>query len=293
LNVGTQFLGLTDARATEAGVVIIPVPFDATVCYKAGARDGPARIIEASPHMEFYDEDAGCEGAEWGIYTDIPVDPVLLPDRLASKVEKRVGEWLSRGKLPVVLGGDHSVSIGAIRAVASAYPGLTVVQFDAHTDLRDTYQGTPYSHACVMRRIWDVAKVVQVGIRSTSREEFLFLKEEGREPIWARDVETDFENSLKRLKAYLEPGPVYITIDLDVLDPSVMPAVGTPEPGGLGWYHLVDMVKCVMATAEVVGFDVVELSPLPGLHAADFLAARLVYKVISLLYAKEMSRQVT
>ncbi len=285
------FLGDSySAPPDRCGVAVVPVPFDATACYRGGAREGPGAIIAASPHMELYDEDVRCEAWRWGIHTDVPVEPVMPPDALAAAVEERTGQWLAAGVLPVLLGGDHSVSIGAIRAAASRSAGLLVVQFDAHTDLRDSYQGTRFSHACVMRRASEVAEIVQVGIRSTSSAEVEFMEANGMEPIWAREVVGDFQAALDRLLGGVEDRDIYLTIDLDVLDPSIMPSVGTPEPGGLGWYHLVDMLAAIVERARVVGFDVVELAPVPGLHAPDYLAARLVYKLLALIYSVQARR---
>ena len=277
------------AQPERANCVVIPVPFDATTCYKSGARDGPAAILAASPHMELYDEDADCQGWRWGIHTDGPVEPRLPPEAMTAAVEERVEGWLSRGRFPVLLGGDHSISIGAMRACARRFPGLVVVQLDAHTDLRDSYQGSPLSHACVMRRALEAgASICQVGIRSTSPEELAFMEERGLRPIWAREVWEDLEAAAARLLGAVAGRPIYLTIDLDCLDPSIMPAVGTPEPGGLQWYPLIHLLETVVEGGDVVALDLVELAPIPGLHAADYLAARLLYKLISLLFRRRV-----
>ena len=286
-----SFLGAAYAAPPErANCIIIPAPFDATTCYKPGARDGPGAIMAASPHMELYDEDADCEGWRWGIHTDGEVEPILPPEAMVDAVKERVARWLQRGTLPVVVGGDHSVSIGAIDAVSSRQPRLLVVQFDAHTDLRDTYQGSRFSHACVMRRASEMADILQVGIRSTSSEEIAFLKERGMDPIWARECWADLDAVARRVEETVAGRPVYLTIDLDCLDPSIMPAVGTPEPGGLDWYPLLHLLKLIVERGDVVGLDLVELAPIPGLHAADYLAARLLYKLICLIYKRRGGR---
>ncbi len=261
-------------------MVVVPVPFDATTCYRAGARHGPMHILAASPHMELYEEDLGCEVYRCGIHTTDPLEPCISPEEMAARVETRVLEILQEERLPVVLGGDHSVSIGAIRACASASGDLDIIQFDAHTDLRDQYQGSRYSHACVMKRVWSLGNVVQVGIRSTSKEEMDFLGKKGRPPFWAREILCDVDGAGERILERLGGRPAYITIDLDCLDPGIMPSVGTPEPGGLLWHHLTGLLRKITSAVSVVGFDVVELSPIPGLHAPDYLAARLVYKLI-------------
>jgi len=281
--VTLQFLNIPPPYTDRdrARVVVIPVPFDSTTTYKAGARDGPASIISASPHMEFYDEETDSEIYEWGIHTIDPVEPVLPPEEMVARVRDVAEEIIAAGKLPVTLGGDHSVSIGAIEAAHRLNGPLNIVHFDAHTDLRDSYQGSLYSHACVMRRVWSLGTVMQVGIRSLSKEEKDFLTEQQSRPIWARDLLADRNRCVDRLLRGLKDLPTYVTIDLDCLDPSIMPAVGTPEPGGLAWADITAFLKALARTTRIVGFDVVELSPIPGYHAADFTAARLVYKFLS------------
>ncbi len=230
--------------------------------------------------MELYDEELKREVYRCGIHTTEPLSPLVDPEAMVQKVEKAASEIVSEQRLPVIIGGDHSVSIGAIRAVANQYGPLDIVQFDAHTDLRDSYQGTRFSHACVMRRVWELGQILQVGIRSTSGEEAKFLGQRGKEPIWAKDILIDLDSCIKKLVGFLSGRPIYITIDLDCLDPGIMPSVGTPEPGGLQWHHLMALLSAITKTGQVKGFDVVELSPIPGLHAPDFLAARLIYRLI-------------
>ncbi len=286
--MGSQFLGLNPGSKgqEQAKVVIIPVPFDKTVCYRPGTRNGPEHIIAASPHMEFYDEEMHFSPFEAGLFTQEPVEPLLPPERTIEQVKGRVGLVLDQGKLPVVLGGEHSVTIGAVEAASERFPDLAVVQFDAHTDLRDEYHGTKYSHACTMRRIWPMAHVVQLGIRSCSAGEMDFLRSEGASmPFWAKECIFNKESVCQRLLERVQGRPIYVTIDLDCFDPSIMPAVGTPEPGGLGWYDMLFYLKA-LAKQDIIGFDVVELSPIPGLHAADFTASRLIYKFLAYLLHK-------
>jgi len=262
-------------------MVVIPVPFDHTASYKTGARDGPQAILTASKNLELYDEETGTEVYKQVFYTLEPLEPVLPVEAMVREIRKTVESVLQNGQFPIVLGGDHSVSIGAIEAACNHFGRINIVQFDAHTDMRESYSGTPYSHACVMRRVWGLGNVIQIGQRATSLEEMAFLQAENRPPIWARDVAADRKKAIYTLLNRMESLPTYITIDLDCLDPSIMPATGTPEPGGLGWFDLLECLKAILSRTQVIGFDVVELSPLPGYHAADFLAARLIYKLAS------------
>jgi len=278
-----QFLPITSQEIDRdhAKMVVIPVPFDHTASYKTGARDGPQAILTASKNLELYDEETGTEVYKQGFYTLEPLEPVLPVEAMVREIRKTVESVLQNGQFPIVLGGDHSVSIGAIEAACNHFGRINIVQFDAHTDMRKSYSGTPYSHACVMRRVWGLGNVIQIGQRATSLEEMEFLQAENRPPIWARDVAADRKQAIYTLLNRMESLPTYITIDLDCLDPSIMPATGTPEPGGLGWFDLLECLKAILSRTQVIGFDVVELSPLPGYHAADFLAARLIYKLAS------------
>ncbi len=288
--MGSQFLGLKPGpqEKERAKVVIVPVPFDRTTCYQPGARNGPECIIAASPHMEFYDEEMRFSPSEAGIFTQEPVEALLPPERTIALVKQRIGQVLDRGKLPVMLGGEHSMTIGGVEAAADRFPGLVLVQFDAHTDLRDEYQGTKFSHACTIRRIWSMAQVVQLGIRSCSAGEIRFLDSQGAAPpFWAVECISDRERVCRELLERVKGRPIYVTIDLDCLDPSVMPAVGTPEPGGLGWYDMLYFLKA-LSSQNVIAFDVMELSPIPGLHSADFTAARLIYKFLAYLLRNDL-----
>ena len=199
---------------------------------------------------------------------------------MVARVERAVAWILEQGKLPVVLGGEHSITTGAVRAVVRRYPGLSVLQIDAHADMRERYLGSPHSHACVMRRVREMVPAVSVGVRSLSEEEAGDLEAQPV-PLWSvrqfRALEGRWEPILAALTDH-----VFVTFDLDGLDPSALPATGTPEPGGLDWYEAVDLLRAVSKRSRIVGFDVVELAPLPGQVASDFLAARLVYRLIGL-----------
>ncbi len=285
-----QFLNLSpeESELSKARFVVVPVPFDSATSYKSGARDGPQQILLASPQLEFYDEETGTEPWKYGIHTINPVEPVLSFELMAQKIKQVVSTVLKEKKIPVLIGGDHSVSIGAIEAIAERYDKkINIIQFDAHTDLRDEYQGSAYSHACVIRRVWGLGNVIQVGIRSVPKEDIEFLASHDRPPIWARDVNEDRASALQRLISMLKPWPCYVTIDLDCFDPSIMPGVGTPEPGGLLWWDMLAFLKTIVRHSSVCGFDVVELCPLPGYHACEFTSARLIYKFLSYMTAKD------
>ena len=262
-------------------VVVLPVPYDLTTSYQPGARRGPAAIIEASAQLELYDDELATEPYQVGIHTLAPLGPVVSgPDAMAQRTARALTPILKAGKFPVVLGGDHAVTHGVIQAIQNRHDEFSVLQLDAHADLRDTYQGSQWSHATVGRRISERAHLVQLGVRSFSSEEAAHLKQPNVNvtSVLARtwhDAPQTVEAALDQLQ-----DPVYITIDLDVFDPSIMPATGTPEPGGLNWYQVLAVLKRVFERHTVMGCDVVELAPLPGMVAPDFLAAKLVYKLI-------------
>ncbi|HEU5230652.1 MAG TPA: agmatinase [Ktedonobacteraceae bacterium] len=278
----TQF-GAPDAPycdPTTASVTIIPAPLEYSVCYMKGTAHGPQAILNASSQMELYDEELDCCPIEVGIYTRPPLEYQGLDHATALKITgEAVREVLQRGQLPFTLGGEHSLSAPVIAAVHERYPDLTVVHIDAHGDLRDEYEGTPHSHAAIERRVVDMGiPLLEIGIRSFSPEEAAFMKTEPDVAIvWAYQMAKGVATiPWERL------GPhTYVTVDLDALDPSEMPAVGTPEPGGLFWYQLLDLFREICRRTTVVGMDLVELCPMSGQTRADFLAAKLVYKMIA------------
>lgn len=260
-----------------AKIVIVPVPYDRTSTWIKGADKGPRAIIEASANMELYDIETDSEVFRKGIYTDKPVVCKSGPEKLAKLVEKSVKQHLEEGKFTVCLGGEHSVSIGSVKAHAENYKNMCVLQLDAHSDLRDEYHGSKYNHACVMARIKEICPIVQVGIRSMDASEKVRMDK--KNVFFAEDILNSrgwIEKCVRKLSKN-----VYITIDLDVFDPSVMPSTGTPEPGGLSWYVVLALLKKVCAKREVVGFDVVELCPNRVNKSPDFLAAKLIYKLLT------------
>ena len=268
----------------RAAAAILPVPYDGTVSYRSGARDGPQAIIEASRYLELYEPDLDMEPAQWGIATLPALEPdVSGPEANIVRVEEAVGALADAGKLPIMLGGEHSLTVGAVRALAQRHPGLSVLQLDAHTDMRDSYQGSRYSHACVMRRVREIVgdgNVIQAGVRSISSEEIEHIRDAGIPGIhlYAPGRYND-PAAIDELLAGLSE-TVYVTVDLDALDPSIMPAVGTPEPGGLSWLETLGILRAVAQRSHVIGFDVMELAPNEGPTHAAFTAARLTYKLI-------------
>ena len=280
-----RFLALDEELASwaKARVAVLPVPYDATTSYRPGCRLGPGAIIEASRYVEEYDEELGWEPCSVGIYTCPEVEPVAGdPKAMLDRVEAVVSYLISQEKLVALLGGEHTLTTAAVRAHVAAFGPLSVLHLDAHLDLRDTYHDSAFSHACVMRRVWEVAPVVAVGARSCSGPEHRWLAERGGACFWAADA-TGAEAWAEAICESLGQR-VYVTIDLDVFDPSVMPSVGTPEPGGLGWAEVKLLLKTVAARRRVVGFDLMELSPIPGLSAPDVLAAKLAYKMVGYLF---------
>jgi len=283
-----NFAGLGKKRAqwSTAGVAVIPVPYDLTTSYRSGTRSGPLAIIEASTHMELFDDEINAEIADVGICTLNLVEPVTSsPDKMISRVAGVVSSVIREDKFPVVLGGEHSITLGAVTALSSRFPDFGVVQLDAHADLRDQYQGSKYNHACIGRRISERFPLTQIGIRSLCSEEHLFLENSGISTYYSGDI---YGNSswIEPCVANL-PETIYITIDLDVLDPSIMPSVGTPEPGGLLWYDVLYLLRTLAEKKTIIGFDIVELCPMPSNPAPDFLAAKLCYKLIG--YCKQSS----
>ncbi|HEU18077.1 MAG TPA: agmatinase [Deltaproteobacteria bacterium] len=273
------------ASFETATFVVVPVPYDLTTTYQAGTRNGPAAIINASYQMELYDEELGMETYLTGIHT---VDPLEIeaggPGEMVESVRMKVADILLHDKVPVVLGGEHSISLGVVQALIEKYPSMTVLHLDAHADMKDSYQGTPYSHACVSRRIFERCPVVQVGIRSMSSEEPMFIRNKGI-PSYSSEFVHEHEGWEKEICGKLT-NEVYISIDLDVFDPSIMPAVGTPEPGGVYWKDVIRLMREVSENCIIRGFDVVELAPIPGMVAPDFTAAKLIYRIMGYITSK-------
>lgn len=266
-----------------AAIAILPVPYDGTSTWLKGADKGPQAILEASPNMEFYDIETDSEVFKQGIATLDMVTENTSPEAMAHEVEMRIDQILKDKKFPVLLGGEHSVSIGAFQAIAKHYDTFSILQLDAHSDMRDEYESSPYNHACVMARGKDITpSIAQVGIRSTAIEEkhnidpnCIFyaheIKESG-DSTWMYEVSQKLHDH------------VYITIDLDVLDPAYMPSTGTPEPDGLTYREILTLLKLINERHNIIGLDVVELCPNETNKAPDFLASKLIYQLLSIRF---------
>lgn len=266
---------------SESGIIIVPVPYDETSTWIRGADNGPDAILEASVNLEFFDIETASEVHLRGINT---IDPILekgSPEKLVRAVYDTSLSLLAEKKFPVIIGGNHSVSIGAIKAFSEYYKDLTVLQLDAHTDLRQVYEGSEFNHACSMARAREFAPVVQVGIRSMSAEEVPFIEKE--KIFFSHDLY--YNKDLYRKAIGKLTGNVYITLDLDVFDPSIMPSTGTPEPGGPAYFELMHFIRDVIRARNVVGFDVVELCPSATNKSPDFIAAKIIYQLLSYRFA--------
>jgi agmatinase len=273
----------------HARVVILPIPLDRTTSYVPGTRNGPHEILVASSHMELWDEETQTDVHSIGIFTLPEMEfPFASMDEVVREIRRVTAELLNHDKFPFILGGEHSITPAVVGAVAAKYPGLSVLQIDAHADLREEFMGTPHNHACAMRRTLEFARTTQVGIRSLSPEEAAAA------PTLPTEIFYDFNmranaDWVDRIVDSLSE-QVYITIDVDGLDPAIMPATGTPEPGGLSWYETLAVLRRVIERRTVVGCDVVELSPMPGHVAPNFLCAKLIYKILSYRFGPEIGK---
>ncbi len=289
-----NFLGLapeaTDYASSRA--VVLPIPYEATVSYGGGTRFGPRAILQASTQVELLDREFDEEMAlRWGIHTLPALAPNMAgPAAMVDEIQAAVAEQAAAGKFVVCLGGEHTVSAGVARGLAQVFCAdgapLYTVQIDAHSDLRASYEGSEYSHACAARHFHALGPVAQIGIRSVCREETDFIRAHPQtmRTFFAEEVHAG-PAYLQELAAWVKGRRVFLTIDVDGLDPTLVPATGTPEPGGLSWQQTLAAVRTVAQNAQIIGFDVVELAPIPGYHAADFTIAKLTYKTLALALA--------
>ena len=299
--VPSNFLALPEeqSRLDDSRVVVLPVPYDSTTSFKTGAKDGPKAIIEASYNLEDYDPELERDVAQVGIYTAPGLEPHMEGPRfMVERVRDAVAPFLRQGKIVALLGGEHSVSTGHVQALVEYYPDLSVLYLDAHADLRDKYMGTGWGHASVARRISELCHVVQVGVRSLCMEEREFAMTSGVNTLqwpssgWTGTPQVFTDGGSLRsshLAGHLDASGiigrlgknVHVSVDLDVLDPAIMSAVGTPEPGGLDWHQITSLLRAVAQERRIVGFDVTELSPGLGPPACSYTAAKLVYKLVA------------
>ena len=281
------FCGLPSKPADydTASIVILPIPFDKTSTWMKGADKGPAALIHASQYLEFYDIETNSEALNNGIFTAQPIR-AATSEILVEKTESTVSRYLADNKFVVSLGGEHSVSVGVIKSYARHFKDLSILHLDAHADSRDSYEGSRYNHACVIARAREYTKnIVSVGIRSMDLSERTGMDK--KRMFFAHEI-YDSDTWMPKVVQLLSD-TVYITIDVDVFDPGIMPSTGTPEPGGLGWYQVMKLLRAVSKVKRIVGFDVVELCP-SSAKAPDFLAAKLVYTLLSYIFSGHASR---
>ena len=276
-----NFLALPQEQSSleAAKVALIPVPYDSTTSFRSGSRDGPEAMITASYGLEDYDLELELDVSEIGIHTTGALEPHMAgPGPMTERIKGVVASYIGMGKTVGLLGGEHSITIGSVQAHVEAYPSLSVLYLDAHADLRDEYMGTPFGHASAARRAYERCPIVLAGVRSLCQEEHDFIRDNDI-PVWYWDSNPDLSSADSVLDSLSDT--VYVSVDLDVLDPALMPAVGTPEPGGLAWHQLVSLLAKVAESRRIVGFDVCELAPADGPPACSYTAAKLVYKLVA------------
>ena len=276
-----NFLALPPEQSSleAAKVALIPVPYDSTTSFRSGSRDGPEAMITASYGLEDYDFQLEVDISEIGIHTTGAVEPHMAgPGPMTERINDVVGTYIGMGKTVGLLGGEHSITIGSVQAHVEAYPSLSVLYLDAHADLRDEYMGTQFGHASAARRAYESCPIALAGVRSLCQEEHDFIGDNGV-PVWYWDPDIRSGNLDEVLGSLSDT--VYVSVDLDVLDPALMSAVGTPEPGGMTWHQLVSVLAKVAQSRRIVGFDVCELAPADGPPACSYAAAKLVYKLVT------------
>ncbi|MBM4286450.1 MAG: agmatinase, partial [Deltaproteobacteria bacterium] len=284
----STFLDLKFLPVKEAEAIILPIPYEATVTYGGNTREGPEAIILASRQVELWDEEDNWDpSAHISLATANPITPEAAgPQAMLEKIRRTVQPWAGQGKLVIALGGEHTITVALVQSVQTKYPDLHVVALDAHADLRESYDGSKLSHACALRRLYELGRPLTIlGVRSYSEEEYQLLRVAPRLTVFmARDLATPegWEKAVQHLQDIR--GPVYLTIDLDALDPAVLPAVGTPEPGGLTYRQVLTVIRTLAGRGPIIGADLVELAPIPGHRVSEFTAARLLYKMLGAIY---------
>lgn len=274
------------AEYKKSNVIILPVPYDATTSYKSGTRGGPRAIINASGNMELFDEETSVNISNMGICTLDELDVVVDPEKMVQRVYETYKQLLIDGKKVVMIGGEHSLSLGPVKALKEKYPAISVLCIDAHSDMASEDRGTKFYHGSVARRISEICPIVQVGVRSIAAEHIAYSAQKGIKIFYAADIAKSNDNKWVEEAISGLSEHVYVTIDLDALDTSIMPSVGTPEPGGLQWYTLLKLLRMAGEKKNVLGFDVMELCPVPGNVAPDYAAAKIIKKFIAYSFAK-------
>ena len=290
-NSKKNFLGIEHSKKDNYQAIIVPYPLENSVSYGTGTKKGPSEIILASHQLELYDEDLKYEPIKKiGIRTLKVKQKLGNTINAISNLEKIIDSVLDVSKFPLILGGEHSITIGAINSITKRFKDLVLVQFDAHSDLRDEYKSDKFSHACTMRRCLDNKnlKLVSMGVRSTSEEEIVFIKN-NKTRIYTFYAKDKKSWDLKKIKKFIQDKNVYITFDVDVFDPSLMPATGTPEPGGLFWDETLNLIKAISENSNVIGADITELAPIKNINSCNFIAAKLAYKLLSIIFNSKKS----
>lgn len=283
MSTSKNYAGISDefAQLEKSKIILIPVPYDGTSTWGKGADKGPDAFLEASENMEMYDIETDSEVYRQGIHLTAPITENSSPEAMVNEVHSITKDFIKRNKFVTLFGGEHSISIGSIRAFNECFDNLTVLHIDAHADLRESYEGTKYNHACAVYEANQTTNLVQVGIRSMDIIEKTLMDDD--KTFFAHDMVNDEYWTDKVIEAMTEN--VFITFDLDAFDSSIMPSTGTPEPGGLLWYETLEFLKQVFEDKNVVGFDIVELCPNKNEKSSDFLAAKLYYKMLSYKFA--------
>lgn len=271
---------------------ILPIAYEKTVTYGRGTYLAPKAILQASSQVELFDEELRCEPYKAGIYTFDIMSSKDKPEIFLPKIQRYVKDELTKvnlSKILISIGGEHSISVGLVKAFKEIYHNLSVVCFDAHSDLRNFYNGSKYNHACASRRIFEeTGKLIQIGVRSFSEEDYDFTKKNNIPVFYAKEILQGKGKMINRIISKIETKDVYITFDVDVFDPSVMPATGTPEPGGIGWYDALNLIQQIIQLKNVIALDIVETSVHKGSNISEFTSAKLCYKIISYLYRRRM-----
>ncbi|MFP3866583.1 MAG: agmatinase [Desulfobacteraceae bacterium] len=288
------FFDLDPLPVEKAEAIVLPASYEATTTYGTGTRFGPEAILAASRQVELWDEELDWDPSQAiRLATAREISPEAAgPAAMVEKIKRVIHPLVAQDKLLITIGGEHTITLALVQTYLTRYPDLTVIALDAHADFRDKYQNSPFSHACVLRRVWELGRpLVLIGVRSYSAEEYELIKVAPRLTLLkaAHLHDPEYWNlaleNLGRIK-----GPVYLSIDLDVLDPAVLPATGTPEPGGLSYYQVLKLMKAITARGPVIGLDLVELAPIPGHRVSEFTVARLLYKFLAYRYQDRRPR---